>query len=228
MTALDSAPRAHVALSVLVVLGLGGAAVLAPLPQGALLATTIVLLVVSTVLLRWLGARWSDIGFTRPPRASRAASVAIVVTLILIVTSQFVLPLIQRLTGAPPDLEAFDVLHGNLGALIGGLVVVWTLAAFGEELLVRGFLMQAFARLMPDRAPGAVRWGGALVTSSVLFGLAHAYQGPTGMLGTGFIGTGFGVAYLVAGRNLWPAILAHGLYDTAGFLALFFGRTPAA
>ncbi len=36
----------------------------------------------------------------------------------------------------------------------------------------------------------------------------------------GFI---IGAAYLLSGRNLWIAVLAHGLIDTAGIVLLFFG-----
>jgi membrane protease YdiL (CAAX protease family) len=226
VTALDSVPRLRVALVVLVVLAVGTAALLAPLPTQLLVGTTLVLLGVVTLLLRPLGVRWRDLGFARPDRPRRAVLLGVGTALGLLVVSQVVMPVIQRVTGVPPDLEAFAVLRGNLGALIGGLAVVWTLAAFGEELIARAFLMQATTRILPDQFRASARWGIALVASSVVFGLAHAYQGPTGMLGAGVLGAGFGLAYLAGGRNLWPAILAHGIYDTVGFVAVFSGMTP--
>jgi membrane protease YdiL (CAAX protease family) len=46
------------------------------------------------------------------------------------------------------------------------------------------------------------------------------------MLATGISGLVFGVLYLATGRNLWAPILAHGIYDTVGFLLIFLGKYP--
>jgi membrane protease YdiL (CAAX protease family) len=56
-----------------------------------------------------------------------------------------------------------------------------------EEFLYRGFAMAALARA------GLPAWGVVLV-SSVLFGLAHLYQGRGGLVSTLVIGTVFGTA----------------------------------
>jgi membrane protease YdiL (CAAX protease family) len=37
----------------------------------------------------------------------------------------------------------------------------------------------------------------------------------------------FGIAYLANGRNLWAPIIAHGVYDTIGFVLIYLGRYPA-
>jgi hypothetical protein len=59
--------------------------------------------------------------------------------------------------------------------------------------------------------------------ASVLFGVGHAYKGPAGMIDSGIGGFVFGAAYLLSGRNLWAAILAHGFVDTLGVGLLYFG-----
>lgn len=53
------------------------------------------------------------------------------------------------------------------------------------------------------------------------------YQGWTGIVGTEMYGLFYGVATLSFGRNLWPAILAHGLLDTLGFTLLYLGLLEA-
>ncbi len=47
-----------------------------------------------------------------------------------------------------------------------------------------------------------------------MFGAAHAYQGPTGMIITGVLGLIFAIMYIASGRNLWLNIVVHGVYDT--------------
>src|SRR5262249_40050760 len=123
--------------------------------------------------------------------------------------------------GLTPDLNRFEVLRGNVAALLTGLVVVWTLAAFGEELLVRGYLMHTLHALLAPHTGRRLAWVGAVLLSSLAFGLAHAYQGAAGMILTGLIGVGLATTYFAAGRGLGAAILTHGLYDTVGFLVVF-------
>jgi membrane protease YdiL (CAAX protease family) len=59
-----------------------------------------------------------------------------------------------------------------------------------------------------------------------VFGLAHAYQGATGILVTGVLGLVFGLLYLRS-KSLWPLVIAHGLIDTLSLVALYAGKLPA-
>ena len=132
-------------------------------------------------------------------------------------------PAIARLTGRLPDVGVFAGLQGNVRFLIVSLLVAWTLAAVGEEFVFRGYLLTRFARALGD-TPRA--WGGALVVTSVLFGLGHVYQGASGVITAGLTGFLFGVLYLQTGRNLWVPVITHGTMDTVGFLLLFWGKYP--
>ncbi len=62
-----------------------------------------------------------------------------------------------------------------------------------------------------------------MLLGAVLFGYGHYYKGPAGMVDSGVAGLILGIAYLAAGRNLWAPILAHGIIDTVGVTALYFG-----
>jgi uncharacterized protein len=59
--------------------------------------------------------------------------------------------------------------------------------------------------------------------TAILFGVGHYYKGPTGIVDSGVAGLILGAAYLLSGRNLWAAVLAHGLIDTFGVVVLYFG-----
>jgi membrane protease YdiL (CAAX protease family) len=90
-------------------------------------------------------------------------------------------------------------------------------------MVYRGWLVARVAELGRD-VPAS--WMIGVLVTSVLFGLAHLYQGTSGMIATGLTGLMFGTAYLASGRNLWCAIVAHGLTDTIGFVMIYFGVYP--
>ena len=125
---------------------------------------------------------------------------------------------------APIDTARFAGIAGNPGMLLGMLAISWTTAAFGEEVLFRGFLQSRLRALLGD-----VRFAGLLaaVGQAVVFGLAHFYQGPTGIVVTGCVGLAFGLCRLRL-KSVWPLVVAHGLIDTVAMVAMYLGAKPAA
>jgi membrane protease YdiL (CAAX protease family) len=101
--------------------------------------------------------------------------------------------------------------------------MVWTLAAFGEEFVFRGYLLNRIAQVWKD-SRGAL-WMG-IGCSSILWTLVHVYQGIAGVILVAVHGVVFGLFYVMTGRNLWATIFAHGVYDTTALLLIFFGRYP--
>lgn len=111
--------------------------------------------------------------------------------------------------------------QGNLAVFLLWLGIVWTAAAFGEEMFFRGFLVTRAAALFRGVPFGAVL---AVVIPALLFGLGHFYyQGLRGLVTTAAIGIAFGTAFLLMKRNLWPIVLVHGIVDTINFTALYLG-----
>ena len=100
------------------------------------------------------------------------------------------------------------------------LLLVWIFAAFGEELAYRGYLLTRAADVLGRSNAG---YGLAMIGVAVLFGFGHYYKGPAGVLDSTYSGLVLGCAYLLSGRNLWAAILAHGISDTFAVLMLFMG-----
>jgi membrane protease YdiL (CAAX protease family) len=84
-------------------------------------------------------------------------------------------------------------------------------AGLCEEFLYRGFAMAALKRA------GLPAWGVVLL-SSVLFGLAHLYQGRGGLVSTLVIGTVFGTAR-IAYDGLAPVMAWHFAVDAVAGLA---------
>jgi membrane protease YdiL (CAAX protease family) len=100
------------------------------------------------------------------------------------------------------------------------LLLVWTFAAFGEEIAYRGYLLTRAADI--GRRSTIAYWLG-IVLVSVLFGYGHYYKGPSGIIDSGIAGLILGTAYMLAHRNLWACILTHGFIDTFGVIDAFLG-----
>jgi membrane protease YdiL (CAAX protease family) len=178
-------------------------------------------------LLGWLslwlrGTGWSAVGLKRPARWGHTLLLGSAVG----VAYQFfgvyaVEPLTVLLTGRSVDLSQFAPIEGNVFLLALYLLLVWTLAAFGEELIYRGHLMNRVADLADG---GSAAWALSLAVVSILFGVAHLYQGISGVIVNTSAGLVYGAVYLWGGRNLWAPIIAHGMYDTVGLLLIFWGK----
>ncbi|MGH7718750.1 MAG: CPBP family intramembrane glutamic endopeptidase [Steroidobacteraceae bacterium] len=181
------------------------------------------------VMLGWLSLRlrgltWHTLGLRRPRNWITTTAVALVAGIGLQLISEFVTePIIERITGQTPDLSDFRSLVGNLPATLGWLALVWTLAAFGEEMAYRGYVLERAATL-GHRSSSA--YFVAMVVVSLLFGLGHFYQGVAGLVGSTFSGLFFGALFLASGRNLWLPILAHGFSDTIGLVLVYLGLVP--
>jgi membrane protease YdiL (CAAX protease family) len=176
------------------------------------------------VALGWLSLRlrgrgWRSLGFRRPARWLTTVGVALAAAVGLQLLSEFV---IEPLTGRP-DLSDFRSLVGNLPASLMMLALVWILAAFGEEMAYRGYVLERAAALGQHSSSAYIT---AMVVVSLLFGLGHFYQGPAGVIGSTVSGLLFGVLYLASGRNLWLPILAHGFSDTIGLALVYLGLAP--
>jgi membrane protease YdiL (CAAX protease family) len=116
-----------------------------------------------------------------------------------------------------------DGLHGSWKLLLLGLALTWTLAAFGEEMVYRGYLMNRVAGLF--RNP-KIAWTISIVLVSFVFGLGHIDQGITGQVENMIDGALLAVIFLATGCNLWAAVIAHGLTDTIDLVLLYLGKYP--
>jgi membrane protease YdiL (CAAX protease family) len=174
--------------------------------------------------LRLRGLRWRSVGASLPtgwPRALAVGSLAgIAMELLSVHASQ---PTLERLFGKTADLSDFRPLVGNASLLLVVLAANWTLAAFGEELAYRGYLMSRVAGL----GGGTGRaWAASLIATSALFGWGHVDQGVTGQVQAGLDGLLLGLLYLGARRNLLVPVVAHGVSNTLAFALIYLGRYP--
>lgn len=188
------------------------------------LSKTLYLFPLAWLSLRLRGMRWADVGLMRFGSWRRTLLAGILcgvgMELFELFLSQ---PLLMRLTQRAPDLELFRALRGNITWTLVALAGTWTLAAFGEEMVYRGYLMNRIAGFI---RPGKLAWIVSLVIASCAFGAGHIDQGITGQLENMLDGLLLGAIYLACGRNLSVPIVAHGVADTLDVLLLFAGIYP--
>jgi hypothetical protein len=176
------------------------------------------LVVVGWGLIKLRGETLADIGLKRPANWMRTFMIGIGLAAIV-----FIAMYLSERAGFRRDLSKFEDVQGNLELTLLGVFYAFIGAGFYEEFMFRGFLMRGLAMFF-----GASRgaWIVACVLQGALFGIAHAYQNPLGIAITGTLGVLMGLLVLALGRNLWPVIITHGLFDASRFVLFYFQGPP--
>ena len=170
------------------------------------------------VLLR--GERLADIGLKSPESWTRTLIIGVGLAAVV-----FVAIYLSEKAGFRRDLSRFKDVQGNLELTVFGVSYAFIGAGFYEEFTFRGFLMQGLAMLFGG-SRGA--WIGACLLQGTLFGAAHAYQNSLGIAITGTLGILMGLLVLASGRNLWPVIIGHGVFDASRLVLFYFQGPPSS
>jgi CAAX protease family protein len=171
----------------------------------------------------WLahaGGHWSDYGLRRPRAWWQLLLQCLVLYALVWSTSRYLVTPLAAALQFNPGPSILDYVHGNAVTLAGWLAIGWGVGGFIEELLFRGFLLNRVEALLGGNA-----WAMAVavLAQAVLFGLLHLYQGAAGALFAGIFAALYGVMYCAFGRNLWPLILVHGVWNSVGMIGLYTG-----
>lgn len=165
---------------------------------------------VGVVLLTWfaLGRGAAELGLVPSVTPMALAGYALTLAIVALLVLQV------RIVLGNPDYRAKARKElGWLGALMPHTVAerdrfdrVSITAGICEEVLFRGFITAYLMSLL-----GVPFWGAA-IGSSVLFGVAHIYQGPRGMLKCFGFGLIMALIYGMTG-SVWAPIIAHAAMD---------------
>lgn len=180
--------------------------------------------VLAIALWAYEGRPWRDLGLVPPGGWRLGAGMGVMAAMVAFTLNQ--LRAIGRLS--PENIEQFRGKVSDVQFLLphtpreyGWFSILSVTAGVCEELLYRGFLTWLAAAYLGLPA------GIALVV--LAFGIAHAYQGPKGIVKTGLVGLVMSLIVLASGWVV-PAMVVHALIDySAGVLGLkVFGPTPTA
>jgi membrane protease YdiL (CAAX protease family) len=169
------------------------------------------------IILLFLWARGdplSQIGFAPPQNWFYAILMGLGLGLIIQLLSVILIePLTEKMMNAKHDHSVIDAVKGNWKVFLQWMLMVWILVAVIEEGIYRGYLMTEIKNLV---GVGSIALFINLFYSSIVFGLSHGYQGPSGMLSTGIVGVILGGIFILSDFNLWLVIFTHGFIDTIG------------
>jgi membrane protease YdiL (CAAX protease family) len=159
-----------------------------------------------------------DLGFVRPRSWLGAFVIGGTIGVVLkLVLKALVMPML----GADPVNQTYAFLVGNRAALPAMLYAIVVGAAFGEEVLFRGF---AFDRLRALVGDGARATFAIVVVMSLLFGLVHyPDQGLAGVQQATIVGLVLGAIYARTGSLVVPMV-AHGAFDLTALWMIYSGR----
>jgi len=188
------------------------------------LSKTPYLLALGWLSLALRGMRWRDVGLVQPASWTRALVIGVTAGIVMELLELFITqPLIVHVTGRYPDLTLLRGAVGNLRLLLLLVAGSWVLAAAGEELVWRGYVL---GRLWDLLGRGAAGGALALALMSVGFGLAHLDQGATGVIENAIDGLLLGLLYVGNQRLLIVPLIAHGITDTLDSLLIYSGHYP--
>lgn len=179
-------------------------------------------LVVATMFLHREGSSWPALGFPKSISWGRLIGYTVAAIVLMLLANIFVVdPLLKAMSVPAADISLLtEALEGNTFNYIVFMVfIVWGSAAFGEELIARGFILDRFSKMFGTSV--------AVVAQAAIFGLAHSYQGLSGVVTIFVLALIFGAVYIRSGRNLLPLIVAHGIIDSIGITAIYLGYSDA-
>lgn len=129
-------------------------------------------------------------------------------------------PAVEMVTGTPIDMSQLAHLEGDLVTSLIWLGIVWATAAFGEEIIFRGFLMRQFIKFFGD---SKVSLAINILLICGFFGYMHMQQGLTGQLVAMSTGALLSIIFIKKKYDLWFMMMVHGCFNALGIFSFYFG-----
>lgn len=179
-------------------------------------------LIIAANFIEYKGKPFSALGFYREKfNAKNLLLLAPVVAFGLFVLYVFaIVPGIELLTGVPIDYSSVHHLKGNLSTTLVWLLIVWVTAAFGEEIIFRGYFMRQFVKFFGD---GKISLVINILIFSTFFGYMHMQQGITGQIVAATTGAILSLLFYFRKYDLWFNVMVHGFFNTLGLFSFYFG-----
>ncbi|SDC65306.1 CPBP family intramembrane glutamic endopeptidase [Williamwhitmania taraxaci] len=163
---------------------------------------------------------WHYFGLSKPSWTKSIISGILYAIGIFLLVDVLIQPILEHLFGEI-DLQSFSGVKGNLISYVTLILFMWIIAGFGEEFLFRGYIVKRLAIIFGDTN---YSWLMSATITAIIFGLAHIYQGTSGVITTGIIGFIMGMIFLRHRQNLSIAMFTHGFYDMIGITLLYLGE----
>jgi membrane protease YdiL (CAAX protease family) len=169
-------------------------------------------------VVRWRGQYLRSLGLRWPDSWTRALLVGAALYATDWVLSTYAVPVLAQWVHPVRRPSFLAYIRGNEAGLATWVAIGWAVGGLCEETLFRGFLLDRIASLL-GRTGAAIVCG--IVAQALLFGALHLYAGTFAFLYAAVFGLAHGVFYVLAGRNLLPLILVHGVWDMTGIYTVY-------
>ncbi|WP_298902565.1 type II CAAX endopeptidase family protein [uncultured Psychroserpens sp.] len=174
-----------------------------------------------TFLILWSSHyKWSLFGFSKK-LTMKTVLRALVFSVLLLIAFVPLNLVLDHYLGEANLSSLEDLKHNTVGYIIT-LIIVWVFAAFGEEILFRGYYLKWLAELLGNTKKA---WIISAIILAIYFGISHSYQGVSGVISIIPFAFVYSLIYLKNRDNLWLLVFMHGIHDTIGLTFLYLDMT---
>jgi len=163
---------------------------------------------------------WKYFGITKPNWSITISKAFLFAIGIFILIDFLAQPLIESYFGKI-DLSEVSGIQGNFLNYAVFIILGWILGGFCEEIIYRGYVLKRLAIILGDTNKA---WLLSAVIASIVFGFAHSYQGPSGIIATAIIALLFGLIFIFNRNNLIVLVLTHGIYNMITITLIYLGK----
>jgi membrane protease YdiL (CAAX protease family) len=177
------------------------------------------------LLFRWRGGIWPvPLGILYSIVLRFGVGIAVMVGYVVVLSLRGMPPeaMQKAVLNNRPQVEALvDIaaLRDNPAYLWLTITVVSFIVAGFREELWRSAFVAGLRALWPGRFGSRAGEILAVAVASLFFGIGHVAMGPLAVAMTALLGFGLGVI-MVLHRSIWPAVLAHGMFNATTFAIL--------
>ncbi len=175
------------------------------------------------LLLLTRGETFRDIGLKRPANVWGTLLMGLAIAAVMFAVHEFLVR--QGIISTTRLGDMASELKDDAGLALARIGLSVLVVGFVEELLFRGFILDRVATAFAGSGAAFII---AIVAQAVLFGLSHAYQNVEGMIFTGCVGLAFDLIFVLSGRNLWPLIIGHSVFDGMRAAYIYMSLTYGA
>lgn len=180
-----------------------------------------ILIYIAVLITLWAkGWDWKYFSMTRPNWPKTILKGLLFAVGIFVLNDFIFQPFIESYIGRI-DLSDVSGIEGNFTTYVVYILLGWVLGGFCEEIIYRGYVLKRLAVILGDTNKA---WLFAAVTASIVFGFAHNYQGPSGIIATAIIALLFGLIFIFNKNNLMVLVLTHGIYNMIAITLIYLGK----
>lgn len=174
------------------------------------------------VLMTLWARKWNFkyFGLNRPNWPKTVFSAFLFAIGIFILIDFLFQPLIE-LNFGKIDLSELSGIKGHLPNYVLFILLGWILGGFCEEIIYRGYVLKRLAIILGDTKKA---WLLSALLASIVFGLAHIYQRPSGIMATAVIAFLFGLIFIFNKNNLMVLVFTHGIYNMISITLIYLGK----